>query len=270
VFVTVPWPAQSLVAAGSVWRYYDKGSNTFGNAWRTLAFDDRGWSNGAALLGIGDINGQRPTTIVASNRQWTTYFRQTFAVTDPSQFTNLTLCLVRDDGAVVYLNGTEVWRSNMTNSGPIAFNTPATSAVSGANESRWWTTNASPTLLVAGTNVVTVEVHQSDLTSSDLALDFQLLAESGLCLPTLGASREDTGVVLFWPDWAAGCALWASSSLLPAEWDPVTNGMTRMSGRVWVVLPPTEAAQFFSLRLPVTPIVTLTPLGATAPAGASR
>jgi hypothetical protein len=59
-------------------------------------FHDRGWSNGAALLGFGDINGQPPTTQVASNRQWTTYSRQTFAVANPGQFTNLTLRLVRN------------------------------------------------------------------------------------------------------------------------------------------------------------------------------
>jgi hypothetical protein len=251
VFVTIPWPLQTLVAAGSAWRYYDKGSNTFGNAWRTLAFDDHTWSNNVALLGFGDINGQPPTTTIASNRQWTTYFRQTFTVANPSQVTNLTLRLVRDDGAVVYLNGAEVWRSNITNSGPIAYNTKALSAMSGADESRWWTTNADPALLMAGTNLVAVEVHQSDLGSSDLAFDFQLQAESGLSLPTLGLSTYEGQLQLSWPQWAGGLWLWSATNLVPpVEWLPLTNAVH--SDGMWLRVPlsPDEPQRYFQLRRP--------------------
>ena len=48
-----------------------------------------------------------------NNRYLTTYFRRTFTVSDPASIAALTLHLVRDDGAVVYLNGTEIARSNM-------------------------------------------------------------------------------------------------------------------------------------------------------------
>jgi hypothetical protein len=63
----------------------------------------------------------------------TTCFRRAFDVTDPSQFTRLTLRVLRDDGAVVYLNGAEVFRTNMP-SGTIGYLTLASIAVGGAEE----------------------------------------------------------------------------------------------------------------------------------------
>ena len=48
-----------------------------------------------------------------SPKYTTTYLRHSFDVADPTQVAQLTLSLLRDDGAVVYLNGTEVFRSNM-------------------------------------------------------------------------------------------------------------------------------------------------------------
>ena len=48
----------------------------------------------------------------ASNKYVTTYFRRQITV-DPSSLGTVTLRLKRDDGALVFLNGTEVARSNM-------------------------------------------------------------------------------------------------------------------------------------------------------------
>ncbi len=41
----------------------------------------------------------------------TTYFRHTFNAANTAQ--SLDLSVLRDDGVVVYLNGTEIWRNNM-------------------------------------------------------------------------------------------------------------------------------------------------------------
>ncbi|MGH9658630.1 MAG: hypothetical protein ACRD96_08800, partial [Bryobacteraceae bacterium] len=103
-----------LVDKGSLWKYFDQGTNQ-GTAWRALAFNDGAWPSGPAQLGYGD--GDEATLISygpnASNKYVTTYFRRTFGVGDPGLYQSLTLNLLRDDGAVVYLNGTEVFRSNM-------------------------------------------------------------------------------------------------------------------------------------------------------------
>src|SRR5580765_5665592 len=106
-------PAQTtLVSTGSVWKYLDNGSDQ-GASWQGLLFDDSLWASGPAELGYGD--GDEATVVnagPATNRFITTYFRHSFVV-DPVAYTNLAVRLLRDDGAVVYLNGTEILRSNM-------------------------------------------------------------------------------------------------------------------------------------------------------------
>lgn len=115
--------AQTLVAAGSTWKYLADGSNQ-GTAWSQPGFDDSTWVSGPAPLGFGD-----PHIITSLPGGFVTYyFRHTFAVADASSIAGLTLRLLRDDGAVVYLNGVEVYRSNMP-PGPVGFSTLALTAV---------------------------------------------------------------------------------------------------------------------------------------------
>ena len=89
---------------------------------------------------------------------------------NPSEFTNTAVQLTVDDGAVVYLNGQEFFRTNM-DSAPIFFNTLAT--ISGENSA--FTYFFSPTLLSIGTNVIAVEVHQLAITSSDISFDLSMV-----------------------------------------------------------------------------------------------
>ncbi len=178
-----PARAQSpLVPAGSVWRYLDTGSDQ-GTAWRAAAFNDTGWKSGAAELGYGDgdeatIVGYGPNSTA---KYVTTYFRRAFSVANPSAYGGLTLRMLRDDGAVVYLNGTEVFRTNMP-AGAITASTFASSVVLDANERTYVTASVNPALLVAGTNVLAVEIHQSDLTSSDISFNLELTSSSSVTL----------------------------------------------------------------------------------------
>jgi len=102
----------NFIVPGADWRYWDK-TEYPGDAWRTLAFDDSSWSQGAAPLGFGDLNGIVPTTLIANNRQTTSFFRRTFVVANPARFNQLALSLLRDDGAVVWLNGAELLSPGM-------------------------------------------------------------------------------------------------------------------------------------------------------------
>lgn len=117
----------------------------------------------------------------AANKYITTYFRQTFISPDPSTFSNLVLRLVRDDGAVVYLNGVKVFHSNMP-TGAITHLTLASTSTSTENAFRTNIVNA--TNLVEGVNIIAVEVHQSSADSSDLSFDLELTA-----------GRNDTPIV---------------------------------------------------------------------------
>ena len=167
--------AQVLLSRGSVWRYLDNGSDQ-GTAWYQSGFNDSGWASGRAHLGYGD--GDEATVVSygpdPNNKYPTTYFRTTFNVANPSQVTALTLWLVRDDGAAVYLNGQEVVRNGL----PVgaAFNTYATITVGGADESTFYQFTINPALLLSGLNTLAVEVHQSSPNSSDLSFDLELEA----------------------------------------------------------------------------------------------
>ena len=204
---SIPIGAQSsaLVPAGSTWRYLDDGSNQ-GTAWQTLAHDDGGWTTGRAQLGYGD--GDEATVVGyggnADAKYTTTYFRRTFSVTNPADVASLSLRLWRDDGAVVYLNGTEVFRTNMP-AGTISHATRASTVIMGANESAFVSAALSASLLVAGSNVIAVEVHQSDAASSDLSFDLELLGSPSVVL-TRGPYLQlgtPTSIVVRWRTSAA-------------------------------------------------------------------
>jgi hypothetical protein len=175
-----PPPAGSivLVDTGSRWRFLDTGSAP-GAAWKSNSFNDNAWLTGLAPLGYGD--GDEATMVsygpAATNKFITTYFRHAFTVANTSSLHALTLRLLRDDGAIVYLNGAEVFRSNMP-TGAIAA-TLATNAVSGAEEATLFQIAAlDPARLVDGTNLIAVEIHQSSVASTDLSFELQLLAHT--------------------------------------------------------------------------------------------
>ena len=155
-----------VVAAGATWRYLDDGSDQ-GTAWRSAEFDDSAWSSGPAELGFGEDD--EATAITSGHITY--YFRHAFSVDDPATIDDLRLYLKRDDGAVVYLNGTEVARDNLPD-GEIAFDTLAENASDDGNNFHEFALDA--TDLVAGENLLAVEVHQVSTTSSDLSFDLHL------------------------------------------------------------------------------------------------
>jgi hypothetical protein len=163
----------TMVAAGSSWRYLANGSNQ-GTAWRARTFADTSWPQGNAQLGYGD--GDESTVVSfgpdANLKYVTTYFRRQFSV-DPSTLGTVTLQLKRDDGAVVYLNGTEIVRSNLP-TGTISSTTLATDA--GATEDQFFSFTVPTSALLSGSNTLAVEVHQTSRSSSDVSFDLSLTA----------------------------------------------------------------------------------------------
>ncbi|MCA9246288.1 MAG: lamin tail domain-containing protein [Planctomycetales bacterium] len=176
---------QTLIAQGANWAYLDDGSNQM-TAWRDPAFNDSAWATGPAPLGYGTVNGVTIATTVdfgsnALDRHETTYFRRSFNVTDPNMFGGLQLSLLSDDGAAVYLNGQLVALENLTFNP--AFDDLADVNLSGADEGMYRTFSIDADLLVAGENVLAVELHQATRTSGDLGFDAELIglvsADSG-------------------------------------------------------------------------------------------
>jgi Calcineurin-like phosphoesterase len=191
-----------LVPAGAEWRYRDGGADP-GPGWFGPGFDDAGWSRGGAPLGYG--NGDEATELDGGPRgrhYLTAWFRRSFEVADPASVEALDLWLARDDGAVIYLNGTEIARSNMPG-GPVDPNTPALEALGGRAESTFVRISVCPARLRAGENLLAAEVHQATPTSSDLRFDLRVVALDSA--PPLRLERPPylqlatpTGVVVRW------------------------------------------------------------------------
>ena len=230
----------SLISTGSVWKYLDNGSDQ-GTAWQFLAFDDSAWPSGPAQLGYGD--GDEATTNSfgsdPNNKYITTYYRHAFTLDDPSVFTNLQLRLLRDDGAIVYLNDSEVFRCNLP-TGTVSYATLAQTAV--ADDGTLWIPVDLPVKrLRTGTNVVAVEMHQSSVTSSDISFDLALVANFSSIPAKVNFAR--------WPAFLGGNGHYYESVAVPAgiTWDAASAAAANRGGYLATVTSPEENALLFQL-----------------------
>lgn len=174
------------VTTGSQWKYWDLGSLPAAN-WASAAYSDTSWATGTAPFGYG--GGQTTTISYGSNsasKYITSYFRKSFNITNPAAITGLTAGLARDDGAVIYLNGVEVARSNMSATGAIGFSTLASSTVSGDTKYTVHSIGIPANLLMAGANLIAVEIHQSSASSGDLFFDLSLTGTSSPAITLTG------------------------------------------------------------------------------------
>jgi hypothetical protein len=241
----------SLVPFGAQWRYYD-GGNLVGTTWRSSAFSDSNWRVGAAPLGYGDDNIVTAVGFggVATNKHITTWFRHSFVVEDPSQMQTVTLGLIRDDGAAVFVNGREVFRSNLP-TGTLTAATRASASVGGTDETAVFETEISPAVIQRGTNVIAVEVHQFAPDSSDLRFSLQLAAllQPAVAPPKLALGSDPDRIRLTWPQTSVGFQLEESDSP-DAGWRASDESIGTESGMNFTVVPTTNATRFYRLRRP--------------------
>lgn len=160
----------TLISKNSNWKYFDKGYEPASD-WKDKNFDDTGWESGPGELGYGDNDEATKVSFGpdTNNKYITTYFRYSFDY-DSIPLTNLKISILRDDGAVVYLNNNEVFRSNMP-SGDINYYTLATGAT---DEATYYEFSIDPSYIVTGKNVVAVEIHQTSAESSDISFDMSM------------------------------------------------------------------------------------------------
>jgi PKD repeat protein len=176
----------TLIPYNGNWQYKDNNSdqNTTNPTWKTAPTLTPAWATGNAELGYGD--GDEATIISfganAANKHITTYFRKVFSVANAASISALELNMEIDDGAIAYLNGSEIARYNMP-TGIVAHNTLATTSI----EDQITTyTNIPASLLINGNNVLAIEVHQGSAGSSDLSMNAELKAtiSTSLCTGT--------------------------------------------------------------------------------------
>jgi hypothetical protein len=221
-------PITIILTNGSLWKYDNTGAqppnDLQGDVWSSPLFDDALWATGFTEIGGGDAvappnNNTERTPInigPANNRFSTIYFRKTFVVADPSAFGSLIVQSLHDDGSAVYLNGTLVATFNTTNEVGVPF--AYTDLADGATPddgTRYYSSNIVNTL-IAGVNTLAVEVHQSDIDSSDLSFDLMLWGAPSAGPALTITQISPTQVEISWPlSTPAGPLLYSTTDLNP-------------------------------------------------------
>lgn len=173
---------ETIIKANESWRYF-VGTTTPAATepaanWRTLAFDDNAWLTGAGGVGYGDNDDATVIDISGGVQVMSVFLRKKFTVVDKSKIEWGILSVDYDDGFVAYLNGTEIARANMDGRGDF----PAfTQNSNGFGDEAL--VNPLPfriekeklqSLLTNGENVLAVQVHNENATSSDLTSNVYL------------------------------------------------------------------------------------------------
>jgi hypothetical protein len=257
-----------LIRWHDVWRYDANCQD--GQPWTDPLFNDSGWASGPAALGAETT---AATLTALTNRTGDGILTQ---ITPPNaggannhylrrHFTLPTMDLTgvtwqwdnaRDDGAILYVNGAEVWRRNITNDMAIPVVCLDQAASHEADD--FSSPNDAPTSAVPGDNVVAVYLKQNGTNSSDIVWALQLK----LTVPSYQAPRPDlcirleilpSGAKLVHITWpcrsgvsAAGYVLQGADNL-EGPWATVAGATSPH------VIPPAAAKKFYRLCQGVCP-----------------
>jgi hypothetical protein len=173
---------QTVVSLGSTW-HWRKGTNEASSpvsAWRTNGFNDASWPSGAAPFSYGTNStgrddGVTSGTVVSDmiNKYGCIFLRQAFTVTNLAEVQSASLSVAYDDGFVMWVNGVEVQRQNVSVVSPLYTNF-AVVAHEADPSVVLAVTNWPQSFLVEGSNVVAVQLFNNNLPSSDLRFDAAL------------------------------------------------------------------------------------------------
>jgi len=200
------------IVVGDTWRYFkgtvEPAPPPSPPTWSTIAFDDTSWLSGPSGFGYGPDPCMSSVGTQLSDMNnppnspgyFSIYARRKFNIVNPAAVSAISAVIDYDDSVVVYVNGTEVGRSTSmggTSNTPTAFNAPAASGhecsscdTAPCNPAQTFT--ISPSLLVAGANVIAVHAHNQSLSSSDFILIPTVSATIGGC--TTNADCNDNNV----------------------------------------------------------------------------
>lgn len=165
-----------ILSRDAEWKYLDNGVDQ-STAWREVNFDDSAWKRGKAPLGFGDAVSETDmitplaTTVDfgdPANKYMTTYFRTTVNAEKLSDYSTLEIYIHVDDGAVVYINGTEAFRKGIDAGVAVDFSTAA------KFKPKEETFRILVSALKEGDNVIAAEVHQDGGDSSDLWFEMSI------------------------------------------------------------------------------------------------
>jgi hypothetical protein len=157
---------------GSSWKYWDLSSNP-GTTWNTVGFNDTAWSIGIGHMGFGNSDEQ---TILTSGLI-SYYFRKKVTIEDANQLEDVYLHVVHDEGAIIYINGQEVARSEMMPLGVISHTTAARQTINSSLENRFFTYKINNSYFVTGENTIAISVRNKSTSDSDVSFDCYITSE---------------------------------------------------------------------------------------------
>lgn len=204
------YQATTVVSIDVDWRYNQTGDD-LGGDWFLSAHpvDNQNWFEGSALLAKETAYLPEPirTPLTVSSSQIIYYFETEFNFTgNPADMTSFQIQHIIDDGAIFYLNGVELYRFNMPEGELYAFPGVGNAVYSGVIKLPVGS-------LVSGSNRLSVEVHQTSTTSSDVVFGASLTVVEETVPPTAGTPfgesdeewveiRNDTLLVLDLTEWS--------------------------------------------------------------------
>ena len=161
---------ETVVYAADTWSYFVGKSEPPAN-WNTLGFVDTIWSNGAGGIGYGD--GDDATEIEATI---SLYMHIKFSILDTVVISKAVFNMDYDDAFVAYLNGVEITRANIGTRGdyPTYDQTSAgfreaAMYQGGGPEYFYLTSQQAADLFAQGENVLAIQIHNENITSSDMS-----------------------------------------------------------------------------------------------------
>jgi Phosphodiester glycosidase/Purple acid Phosphatase, N-terminal domain len=194
--------------------------NLDGINWTAPNYDDSGWSgSGPGLLWV-DTRGfananiplpmltQMPSNPSTGNPYSTYYFRTHFSYSNSLAGLSLVFTDYLDDGAVFYLNGTEIQRVRMPAYPTTIVNSTLASGYACSNSvdygdavcpDNWRVSGDLSTNLVVGDNVLAVETHNYNPASPDITFGLSLSATTALgAPPQLTIEQSGSIVTVSW------------------------------------------------------------------------
>ncbi len=166
-------------------------------AWHLPGFDVSSWNVNVGGIGYGDDD----DGTVLIDPALSVFSRITFNLSAPELFNHLYLSADYDDGFVAYMNGVEIARANVGEIGTqVPFDFAATAvveplSVQGLDNQVWEMNEAAlQSALVVGENVLSIQVHNNAIGSSDLTGNFYLILVSTSSLVQTETAPEWLGL----------------------------------------------------------------------------
>ncbi|MFT7172898.1 MAG: hypothetical protein ACI9NQ_001115 [Paracoccaceae bacterium] len=177
---------ESFIPQGSVWNYR-KGSSEAStpiHAWTAPNFiEDGTWTPGTAPIGRGEPDFVVTNLQDAQGNYASVFLRKTFNVTAAAPESVL-LKLLYDDGAIVWINGVEIFRSDSVDPGVIDYegndsaNAGGNALSVGSHEKDGYeefSIGGTAGILQTGENIIAVQLFNATLGSSDILFDASLV-----------------------------------------------------------------------------------------------